>query len=423
MSIFLVRYIISLAFGILMTFAFADIPIKQNRKKICAIFGVILLIEAVIYILAGLDGILTLYPLHTHLLLVIILVVFYKVSFFNAALYTMLAYMSCQIPAWLSKLIASFFLENMLVEVVTYVIFVVITSGLIIKTVEDSAKELLGGNAFSDMAFALVPITYYIFDYVTTVWTDILYSGKYYVTQFMPFILCLGYLVFLVAYQRQQKIRRQTYEEKMLLENNLAMVESEMESMKELESIARIYRHDMRHHLQLILDLIHQEKYAQAKDYINENIKAVADITPKRYTDIDTLNLLLGRYEKIAEKENIQCHFDVNIKNTLPLSNMEICALVSNVLENACQANANLPIGERFIDFAFKCHNNMLILSEDNACEDSLTLDGINGNTDWNREHGFGTKSIEAIVKKYDGNVIITAKAGHFHIMILIPNN
>lgn len=406
-----------------MTFAFAAISVKQNYKKILMLYACMLLVEAAVYKIIDLDGMLATYPFHTHLLLVIILFVLYKIRFLNAILYVMLAYMSCQIPAWLSKVFALFFRADSLVEVIAYTVLVVITAVLILNTVDDSAKELLSGNVFSDWAFSLVPITYYIFDYVTTIWTDLLYSGEYYVTQFMPFLLCLGYLVVLVAYQRQQKIKKQNYEEKLLLESNIAIMENEMEGMKELERMARIYRHDVRHHLLLILDLINQENYGGAEKYILEHVKAVDDVTPKRYTDIDTLNLLLSRYEKIAREGSIQCYFEVNILNKLPLSNVEICALVSNVLENACQANVNLPVEKRSIDFVFKCYNDMLILSEDNACEDSLVLDGINANTDWNREHGYGTKSIEAIVNKYNGNVTVSAGDGCFHIMVLVPNN
>lgn len=67
----------------------------------------------------------------------------YKIRVFNAIMYTMLAYMSCQIPAWLSKSIAYFFDENILVEVIAYFILVIITAVIIMFTVEDSAKMLL----------------------------------------------------------------------------------------------------------------------------------------------------------------------------------------------------------------------------------------------------------------------------------------
>lgn len=422
MSIFLIRYIISLAFGSLMTFVFADIRIRKNYWQIFAAFSFLLVVEVLIYLLGGIDCLLETYPFHTHLLLVLFLIIFYKIRWFNALMYMMLAYMSCQIPAWLSKLIASFFLRNAIVELVVYLILVIITAGIIVRTVKDSARELLSENLFSDLAFGLIPITYYIFDYVTTIWTEILYTGNYYVTQFMPFVLCLGYIIFLIVYQRQQKIRKQTYEEKVLLESNMALIESEMESIKELERMARIYRHDMRHHLQLILDLIHSERYDQAESYILENVEAIVDITPKRYTDIETLNLLLGRYEKIAEEENISCHFDVNVPEKLPLSNMEICAMVSNVLENACQANMNLSIENRSIELMFKCHNDMLLFSEENTCDEGIVMDKIHSYPDWNKEHGFGTKSIEAIVKKYNGSITVLASGGRYHIIVLIPN-
>jgi len=422
MTIFFARYIISLAFGTLMTFVFANINIRKNIKQIFSLFGLLLVIQIIVYMIHGLETVLATYPIHTHLMLSLMLIIIYKNRIYNSIMYVLLAYMSCQIPAWLSKVVALFFTGNQIIEIMSYLLSVVITAVVIMHTDEDSARGLLGDSLLSDLAIGFVPITYYIFDYVTTIWTDLLYSGSYHATQFMPFILCLGYLIFMVTYNRQQKIRRQAIEEKMLLENNMTMVEGEMEGMRELERMARIYRHDMRHQLQMILDFIQAKKYDEAENYILENIKAVKDITPKRYTDIDTVNLLLGRYEKIATQERIACNFDVNISETLPMSNTEICAMVSNVLENACNANMNLAIENRSIDLVFKCHNDMIIFSEDNTCDENLVIDGIDNYIDLSKEHGFGMKSVEAIVNKYNGSISVSASGGHFHIMILIQN-
>lgn len=406
-----------------MTFVLGAIPIRKNSRQILCILGVLFAIEAALYYLFDLEFLLNTYPLHTHLILILYLYFYYKIHFFNATMYVILAYMSCQIPAWLSKFSVYVFSGSALAELIGYFIIVVVTAVVIMSTVGDSVEGLLGRNPKTNIAFGLIPVTYYIFDYATSFWTDLLYSGNYHITQFMPSVLCVGYLVFTVAYRKEQKQRQQVYEEKILIERNMDMLETEIENIREIEKMSRIYRHDMRHHLQLLLNLIQKNKLQQAENYILENIQAVTEITPERYCDIDVLNMLLAHYGKIAEREHITYHFDVKLSEMLQMSNMEICAMVSNALENACHANACIPEEKRELELVFKEHNGMLIFSVDNACEEQLEMDEIDPATDWYKEHGFGTKSIEAIAKKYNGSVKFSAKNGTFRTMVVIQNS
>jgi hypothetical protein len=46
--------------------------------------------------------------------------------------------------------------------------------------------------------FGVIPVLYYVFDYLTRVYTDLLSSGAPVVVEFMPFICCGAYLVFLL---------------------------------------------------------------------------------------------------------------------------------------------------------------------------------------------------------------------------------
>ncbi|MDD6572249.1 MAG: hypothetical protein PUF12_07710, partial [Thermoflexaceae bacterium] len=93
----------------------------------------------------------------------------------------------------------------------------------------------------SDMAFGIIPITYYCFDYITTVWTDLLYTGNYHVTQFMPFVICFAYIIFIIVLRNEQNQRIEAFKERSLVENQIAIVENEIEGLHELEQMSRIY--------------------------------------------------------------------------------------------------------------------------------------------------------------------------------------
>ena len=53
------------------------------------------------------------------------------------------------------------------------------------------------------MILGFMPFVYYIFDYVTSIYTSLLYSGLEIVGEFLGFVLCLTYLMFLFLYFKE----------------------------------------------------------------------------------------------------------------------------------------------------------------------------------------------------------------------------
>ena len=58
-----------------------------------------------------------------------------------------------------------------------------------------------------DHILSMVPIIYYIFDYATTKFSSLLYSGNKAVPEFLGFAMCLTYLLFLLVYFREYEMK------------------------------------------------------------------------------------------------------------------------------------------------------------------------------------------------------------------------
>lgn len=417
----IVRYIVALVFGVVATAAFAGI--RNTRKNIFGLSIVslgILLLQLVFLILMGLDQTLALYPIHTHLILIVFLIFHFECTCLDAVIYTLLAYMCCQIPAWVSKLAIYTPFNSGGLELTIYIVTVCATLYLICRFAAKPVHELVQSSTRSAIAFSLVPVTYYLFDYVTTVWTQLLYTGNYHITQFMPLIVCVSYLIFAVIYNKEQKKRVQSNEERTMLENELYNVENEIESLSELEHKTRIYRHDMRHHLSLLLMYLEEDQIKEAKTYIQENLKTIDSFTPKRYCDMQILNLLLSHFAGRAEEIGASYHPDIKLPDHLPLSNMEICTLVSNALENAFDATENVPVGRRMVDVRIQEFQEQLVISIDNSCNNDIVI--IDNLPQASRTgHGYGTKSIQSIAKVHGGMALFQVKEEIFSLMVTIP--
>lgn len=417
--LFIIRYVVSLSFGTFVTFGLSGIKDKLFRK--CVVVILLLgVLELTVYATSNLDYMLATYPAHTHLVLMGILIIVFKCKIYNSIMYTLLAYMSCQIPAWISKLSQLVLPGNMLAELILYTVIAIITSIIIIRYVGDSAVYFLGGSLSAHIAFGIIPVVYYLFDYITTVWTNILYDNEYLVVQFMPLVVCVTYMVIITVLKREQKLRMETLEVNNYLGKQLSITEVEIKELQEIQDMARIYRHDMRHNLMLIYDYLKKDEKQKAMDYINENVELINAITPKHYCENGILNLLLSRFATIAQEKEIKYYFDVKLPQQLPISDIEVCTMLSNAFENTFNALSQIETDNRYLNMLFTTHHNMLIFSLDNACDQTLKIDGtVPKAVDDN--HGYGTRSIALISTKHGGDAYFKAEGGMFKLMVTIP--
>lgn len=419
-DIMIMQYIIALLFGVAATASFAGILQKKNIVRLTCIVCFLLLLQGVFLASFGLDAVLTSYPIHTHMVLVGALVFGFQCTVADAIVCTLLAYICCQIPTWISRWSEYMTNYSSIIGFLIYLLVALIAFWIIIKYAAVPIHDLLQGSKAVTIVMGIVPVTYYFFDYLTTVWTKVLYTGNYHVAQFMPSVICVAYLAFAVAFGYEQKERAEAMEEKNMLQKELYIVEAETESLRELSKAARTYRHDMRHHLALILYLIEENHIGEARKYIQENIEMIDGFTPHRFCEMEVLNLILSHFASQAEEMKAQYRFDIELPDQIPLARPELCALVSNALENAFYAVGKLPEEKRFVDVKLCAFKGKLIFSVDNSCDDKLQVTDNRPRTG-TAGHGYGTRSIRTIAKEHNGMAVFQTENGTFSLMVTIP--
>jgi len=410
MDINMYRMIFSCILGIGLTAIFSGILCRRNLYKIIGLFLFISVIEMLVMNYLGGDVALRLYPLFPQLFLMVSLVVIFKLRVYNAVVFTLLAYQCYTIPGYLSRLCYYSFPENHLIELMIYILLVIGTLLIAYFYVGDSITKLIGESVVYDIAIGIIPVTFYIFDYVTTVLTNRLYEDNYYSTQFMPFMVCLAYLYFIIFLQRERKRKREAFEEKSMKERELAIVENEVKNLHNLQEMARIYRHDIRHHFALISDLLLSGNTYEAVKYIYENMEVVENITPMKYCDLDMLNLLLLEYAEKAKRNQIDYKFHIDLPNKLPFSNIELCILISNVWGYAFDEQLELTTEDRYIYMSLGYLGEMFVISSEAGS-------GRNGK----HSDEYGIKSMMAIVNKHNGMAMIQDEGQKLNITLSIP--
>ncbi|MDD2392758.1 MAG: GHKL domain-containing protein [Eubacteriales bacterium] len=408
-----------LFFGIYVSAGF--IGIERNRKNalILCCFGLVCFgFQTASVFVLGMETTEMLYPVITHLPLLGLFTVYYKEKLLPAILAIMAGYLCCQITKWFG-VIALELSGQMWLSYIVRMLLTFPIAYFIDKYASSSVMLILSKKKRSILIFGIIPFSYYVFDYAVTVYTKILYSGSQVIFEFLPFVLCIAYLVFSVIYfkEYEQKCEAERYTQVMEIQKSHSL--KEIESIRRSEYEIALVRHDMRHFLNNILSYVENGNNERAAIYIKDIINTADRTVIKKFCRNELVNMVISSYEHKMSDNEIVLLTNVEIPETLPCSEVEFTSILANGLENAINAVSLLDIDRREITLDMRVKDDKLLLSIKNPC--SCEPEIINGlPVAKENGHGFGVQSIKYVTSKLKGNCQFTAKDGIFALRVVL---
>lgn len=416
-----IDYALILIFGVVVTANFAGFEkTAKNRNAIVLMILMIFLLQLVIYHFVGLAVTRKLYPLIVHLPVVIFIVLYLKRPLSIAIVSVLTAYLCCQPPNWLGVALL-FFWDRKEVFFLANSVGLLIMLYLIRRYVAPSVSQVMASSRQSLILFGSFPFMYYLFDYATTVYTEFLYSGATMVVEFFPSVLSMFYIIFIMVYYNEMQKRSQLELDNAMLATQSERAMNEIFALQQVQTQTAIYRHDMRHHLSLLYGLIEAGDTEQAQTYIKQAQNNIDEITPIRYCENNTINLILSYFAAKAKQQDIAFEIDTELPDRLGIPDTEICTLLSNGLQNAIEA-ASLEPHENQVSVRLNCRihkGNLLVLIE-NTFHGRVEMKNGLPQTD-EEGHGFGVKSIAMIANKYKGYYSFSADEELFTLKVVLP--
>ena len=198
------------------------------------------------------------------------------------------------------------------------------------------------------------------------------------------------------------------------------LIEKQVREIQNMYRQVRGWRHDYRNHINNMKIQLSQENYDGLSDYLNE----LADDLDTVDTVIKTGNVMadaiLNTKLNVAEKMNVQLNVKANVPEALPMSDVELCSVLGNMLDNAVEACGTLPEEERFMRVYIGKLKGQLYLSVQNSAGKVRKEKGSYLSTK-EGEHGYGLFRIDRVAKKYGGYVNRQNEEGIFATEIMIP--
>lgn len=413
-------YVYILFFGVYVSLRIACGAFSLRHWRLFASAApVLLILQGICLQLWGIEQVWAFYPLITHLPLLLLLILPGCASLIRAVIAVAIAYALCQLLRWIGLLIGLFAIPPA-VSLLLHLTACHLLLMLIDRYVLDTIHDVLNRDAHIRLQFSALPILYYVYDYFM-LYTHSCYAKADIVRELIPTSTVLLFLLFAVAYQRTLLKSSQAECQVEALECKLQYACQEIGALRAIEEKTSIYRHDLRHHLTMIGSLIAADNTEQAMAYIQQTQSEIDALTPVRHCANEMVNLLLSAFAHRAQEQGVSVSAKMSLPEALPLPDTELCAILSNGLENACRAAAALPEGEdRIIDIFSSIRQRNLLLEIRNPYAGEVVMrDGLPAARDGARH--YGCRSIQSIVQRRGGICTFQAADGIFVLRIAIP--
>lgn len=406
-------------FGMVLSAQFCDIRWTRKKKWILAAgMAAILIFQAIIYFAVDAGIVEHIYPLITHLPLAVLLCMLNK-KILWPTISVLTAYLCCQVRRWMGLLIVTVCGGGSLMQDAAELL---LTAPLILFLVHFSARQVRALSRYPwrlQCQYGLVPALYYCFDYLTRIYTNLILEGGLVVAEFMPFVCSGAYLIFVYHASEEEGIRSRLEQTRDSLNLQVKQAIREIDTLREAQRKTRIYRHDMRHHMQFVLSCIENGRSGQAQDYIREICSQIDAGTVVAFCENESVNLIFSAFAERTKAYGIGIEIHAAIPQVIAVSESDLCVLLSNALENAIHACRKVQKDGLAADIQVLAYerSGTLFWQITNSCGDDIVF--YRGIPVANEPgHGIGVHSICAIVEQYGGICTFSVKDHRFALRV-----
>lgn len=226
-------------------------------------------------------------------------------------------------------------------------------------------------------------------------------------------LLCAGLLginILFVILEEYMESGMELKRQNLILQQQSAYDRRRAESLQQLFRSQRTQTHDYRNQLTVLSTLLQYGTNQEALAYL-ERLKIKAnEYEPVVHTNHPVVDAVLNLKYKQANEQNIAMRFVVNDLSKIILSDADLVVVLGNLLDNALEASRMLA-QHREIDVKLLVTDQQMLLSVRNTYSEELKSEADESCASM---HGFGLKTVEAILDRYHIAYSVTSECGWF---------
>ena len=213
-----------------------------------------------------------------------------------------------------------------------------------------------------------------------------------------------------------------------VIDKRIAAFQSDLMSkhIAEVENIYRQmrgWRHDYHSHIQAVKAHLKLEQYAEISTYLDKLDTDLTNVDTVIKSGNVMVDAILNSKISIAASKKININAKAVVPKKLAISEIDLCIIIGNLLDNATEACVKLPDeADRFIRIYIDILKEQLYISVTNAVGGSIRKSGNVYLSSKEKEgHGFGLMRVDKITDKYGGFINRQSEEGVFATEIMLP--
>ena len=200
----------------------------------------------------------------------------------------------------------------------------------------------------------------------------------------------------------------------------LSMRQQRYENLKAAIEEARQARHDMRHHLNRLSALAESGDLEGIRAYLAKTVSRIPDLD-MQFCENRAADSVIGYYCALSKQAEIPFRAQFDLPQSLPVDEIDVCLVLSNLLENALEASLRTAPARQQIRVTAYIHAERLLLIEvENTFDGEVREKGGVFRSSKRKGPGIGIQSVRHIAEKSGGSSTFTYDGGVFTAKVML---
>lgn len=212
-------------------------------------------------------------------------------------------------------------------------------------------------------------------------------------------------------------------ENELLAKQFLDSQKDHYEYLEKRETETKRFRHDIKNHLIVMTELLHNKDFGEIEKYLNAINENVNKFSNRISVNNGIADAIINKFYYDAQEHGIHIQVRGHFPVECYISAYDICTILSNLLSNAitavtqCERRKEILVDIRYTE-------QEIIIAVENDYEHELKIKDsrfISTKADA-YSHGFGLENVKACVERNDGYLSISTENHRFKVMLSIRN-
>lgn len=199
------------------------------------------------------------------------------------------------------------------------------------------------------------------------------------------------------------------------------LLKNEVDEVHNIYLTMRGWRHDYHNHMQSVKAYLAMGSLEEARAYLDALEQDLDDINLLFNTGNINADAVLNAKISLAIKKGIQVDYKATVPRALTVSDIDLCVVIGNLIDNAVEACEKVASENQFIRLYIGILQKQLYLSVSNATNETVRKFDEEYISTKRGNHGHGLKRINRIVDKYGGFINRKNEPGVFVTEIMLP--